>query len=288
MVGDAVGLPYEGLSPNRAKKLLKGPVRPRLVFGRAMISDDGEHALMTAEALLAGGDLTRQLARRLRRWFLLLPAGMGIATAKACVKLLLYLPSGVRSAGNGAAMRVAAVGAFYADDPAARERAVIEVARITHIDERAIIGARLIALAAACAARGEEASFPSLAHDIAPDWPLDFVSEKGPSGYVLQSVPAALGVWQRHPRDFRAAVTEAIELGGDADTVAAMVGGIVGIVDAPPAEWVGALWEPVRGPRYVAELARGGKVRAPGLLQLPRNLLFLLIVLAHGFRRLVP
>jgi ADP-ribosyl-[dinitrogen reductase] hydrolase len=288
MVGDAVGLPYEGLAPARARKLLKGPVRPRLIFGRAMVSDDGEHALMTAEALLSNGDLEKELARRLRRWFLLFPAGMGIATAKACIKLLLRLPSGVPSAGNGAAMRAAAVGAYYADDPAAREAAIVKVARLTHTDERAVTGARLIALAAACAARGEEAAFPNLAQEIAPDWPLDFSSEKGPSGYVLQSVPAALGVWLRHPRDFRAAVTEAIELGGDADTVAAMVGGIVGIVDSPPQEWVDALWEPVRGPAYLSRLAEGERPRAPGLLQLPRNLLFLLIVLTHGFRRLVP
>ncbi len=253
-----------------------------------MVSDDGEHALMTAEALLSRGDLERELARRLRRWFLLLPAGMGIATAKACIKLLLHLPSGVASAGNGAAMRAAAVGAYYADDPAAREAAVIKVARLTHTDDRAVTGARLIALAAACAARGEEALFPALAQEIGSDWPLDFTSEKGPSGFVLQSVPAALGVWQRHPRDYRAAVTEAIELGGDADTVAAMVGGIVALADPPPPEWVDALWEPIRGPAYLRRLSSGGRIGAPGLLQLPRNLLFLLIVLGHGFRRLVP
>ena len=239
MVGDALGLPYEGLSPARARRLLPGPVRPRLVFGRMMVSDDAEQALMTAEALLASGDLDRELGRRLKRWFLLLPAGMGMATAKACLRLLVgFGParSGVRSAGNGAAMRAAAVGAYFADDPESREAAILRVARITHTDERAILGARLVALAAACAARGEEALFVGLAAEMAPGWPLDFASENGPSGYVLESVPAALGGWLRHPRDFRAAVVEAVERGGDADTVAAIVGGIVGIVDPPPPE----------------------------------------------------
>ncbi len=291
MVGDALGLPYEGLSPARARRLLPGPVRPRLAFGRMMISDDGEHALMTAEALLAPGDLERELARRLKRWFVLLPAGIGMATAKACLRLLVGISpkhSGVPSAGNGAAMRAAAVGAYFADDPETREATILRVARITHTDERAILGARLVALAAACAARGEEADFPALAADMAPDWPLDFASERGPSGYVLETIPAALGGWLRNPSDYRAAVLEAVERGGDADTVAAIVGGIVGIVDPPPPEWVAALWEPWRGPAYLRRLAGGRRPGWPWLGHAPRNAAFLCIVLAHGFRRMVP
>ena len=151
-----------------------------------------------------------------------------------------------------------------------------------------MVGARPVALAAACAALGEEDLFPARAAEVAPGWPLEFWSERGPSGYVLQSVPAALCCWLRHPRDYRAAVTEAITLGGDADTVAAIVGGIVGFSDPPPEEWIDSLWEPVPGPRYLRHLAQGARSGAPDSVQLPRNLLFLGIVLAHGFRRLLP
>jgi ADP-ribosylglycohydrolase len=272
MIGDALGLPYEALTPQRARRLLPGPVRPRLLFRRMMVSDDGEHALMTPEALLAGGEVERELARRLRRWFLMIPAGIGMATIKACLRLCVGVPpskSGVPSAGNGAAMRAAAVGAFFADDPVAREEAIVKVARITHTDERAIVGARLIALAAVCAANGTEDDFPTLAKKIAPDWPLDFSSAEGPSGYVLQSVPTALGCWLRHPRDYRAAVTEAIEQGGDTDTVAAMVGGIVALADPPPSEWIAALWEPTRGPTYLQKLATGATPPCPRLPPTP-------------------
>lgn len=38
-VGDALGLPYEGMSPSRAHKLLGPPDRYRFVLGRGMISD---------------------------------------------------------------------------------------------------------------------------------------------------------------------------------------------------------------------------------------------------------
>ena len=55
-VGDAVGLPAEGISRSRARKMFKGPWRHRLIMNRGMISDDTEHALFTAQALLAHGD----------------------------------------------------------------------------------------------------------------------------------------------------------------------------------------------------------------------------------------
>ena len=42
-VGDALGLPYEGLSPTRARKLLGPPDRHRFILRRGMISDDTEH-----------------------------------------------------------------------------------------------------------------------------------------------------------------------------------------------------------------------------------------------------
>jgi hypothetical protein len=53
---------------------------------------------------------------RLRGWLLSLPAGIGFATLRAILKLWLGFPlnrSGVYSAGNGPAMRVAVIGAFF-------------------------------------------------------------------------------------------------------------------------------------------------------------------------------
>lgn len=41
-VGDAIGLPYEGLSRRRALKLLGKPTKHRLFFGKGMVSDDTE------------------------------------------------------------------------------------------------------------------------------------------------------------------------------------------------------------------------------------------------------
>ncbi|XZE56492.1 ADP-ribosylglycohydrolase family protein [Planctomycetaceae bacterium SH139] len=41
--GDALGLPYEGLSPARGVPLLGPPYRYHFLFGRGMISSDTEH-----------------------------------------------------------------------------------------------------------------------------------------------------------------------------------------------------------------------------------------------------
>ena len=92
-VGDALGLPAEGLSPRRRRRLMPGPWRHRLLFGRGMVSDDTEHTLFVAQSLLRyptdADAFQRRLAWRLRWWFAGLPAGVGMATARACVKLWL-------------------------------------------------------------------------------------------------------------------------------------------------------------------------------------------------------
>ena len=159
--GDALGLPAEGLSSQRIQKRWKGNWKMRLCFGRGMVSDDTEHTVMVAQTLLEFPDdvaaFQRSLAWRLRWWFLSLPAAVGLATARACVKLWCGFPptkSGVMSAGNGPAMRAAVIGCFFADDPQRRREFVKAATRITHTDPRAEWGAIAVAEAAAWIAQG--------------------------------------------------------------------------------------------------------------------------------------
>src|SRR5688572_3354564 len=123
-LGDSVGLWCEGISARRQFRLNPGPLRQRLLFGRGMVSDDTDHAVMTAQALVvSAGDpdrFLRSLAWRLRGWLLMLPAGIGSATLRAVVKLWLGVPpsrSGVYSAGNGPCMRAPILGVGFADAP---------------------------------------------------------------------------------------------------------------------------------------------------------------------------
>ncbi|HEY9070049.1 MAG TPA: ADP-ribosylglycohydrolase family protein, partial [Candidatus Ozemobacteraceae bacterium] len=107
-LGDSLGLPFEHLSASRAKRLFPPPLRHRFFFRGGMVSDDTEHAVLTALALARSGrnvaSFTRNLGWSLRFWVLCIPAGIGWATLRSLVKLWLgWSPvnSGVFSAGNG-------------------------------------------------------------------------------------------------------------------------------------------------------------------------------------------
>lgn len=335
-VGDALGLPYEGLSPSRAAKLLGPPDRYRLLPGRGMVSDDTEHACMAAHALIASGDdvdaFARHLARRFRWWLVTLPAGVGLATLKATLKLWMGVSperSGVYSAGNGPAMRTPILGAALEDLNLLR-RFVCTSTRITHTDPKAEYGAWAVALAAHLASRGAAIEPLHYGRELrtslagAPadellelvDWAVHSCGagesteafaaslrlHKGVSGYIYHTVPVALHAWMAHPADFRAAVQGVIRCGGDTDSTAALVGGLVGSAvgkDGIPNEWLRSLCEWPRSVAWMERLA-AAVAESPGRPQrrtpptlpicgvLPRNLLFLTVVLAHGFRRLLP
>ena len=334
-VGDAIGLPREGLSPRRAARLFGGaPIGHRFLFGRGMVSDDTEHACMTAQALLAGrGDparFARSLAWRLRFWLLGLPAGVGLATARGILRLWIGFPpgrSGVHSAGNGPAMRSPVLGVCAGEDPERLRALVSASTRLTHTDERAGEGALAVALCCRYAATrpAEKVAagevFDLLRREIsnaplrnaldlvekalgsgqtAAQWASQAGLGSGVTGYILHTVPAAVLCWLRHPADFRAAVEEVVLLGGDADTTGAITGALagatVGAKGIPP-EWVAGLWEWPRSVGWIHHLAerlaaRDDAAARPVHLSwpaiLPRNVLFLAVVLRHGLRRLLP
>ena len=337
-VGDSVGLPAEGLSPRRRQRLLPGPWRHRFLCGRGMISDDTEHTLMVAQSLLKHPDdaaaFGRSLAWRLRWWFLGLPAGVGLATARACLKLWLGFPperSGVYSAGNGPAMRSALLGAYFCEDQDMIERFVTASTKLTHTDPRALTGALAVARLAAWAVQHDPAEPPSaefvadLLAKLAPadrewgelvdkmlaawarkDSVAAFASSLGlgggVTGYVYHTVPVAVYAWLRHYGDFRAAVEAALDCGGDTDTVGAIVGALAGgTVGAGgiPADWIAGIIDWPRSVGLLRKVASRlaqqkrdgqplGPVRYFWPAVLPRNLLFLIVVLLHGFRRLAP
>ena len=111
-VGDALGLPAEGISRRRGRKLFRGRWRHRFLPGVGMLSDDTEHTVFVAQSLLAhpdsAGRFVRRLAWCLRLWLVTLPAGVGFATLRSIFLLWVGMPpgrSGIYSAGNGPAMR---------------------------------------------------------------------------------------------------------------------------------------------------------------------------------------
>jgi ADP-ribosylglycohydrolase len=336
-VGDALGLPYEGLSPNRARRLFKSCDRHHFLFNHGMMSDDTEHTCMVAEALIISvGDVNRfakELARRLRYWLLGLPAGIGFATLRSILKLWLGFPpnkSGVYSAGNGPAMRSAIIGVCYGADESKLKELVAASTAVTHTDPKAYWGALAVALAAheSCASRQIDGIkyYHRLANILATENAEEFLSlidravtsvtqgrstqefvdslnlKKGITGYTYHTVPAVIHAWLLNPRSFKNAVMEIIECGGDTDTTAAILGGIVGAgvsQDGIPQVWIDGLWEWPRTVKWMRLL--GGQLQdmivseqtakpasLPFAGNVLRNLLFTLIILLHAFRRLLP
>src|ERR1051325_1950549 len=125
---------------------------------------------------------------------------------------------------------------------------------------------------------------------------------RGVTGYSLHVVPLAIFAWLRHPDNFRAALTEALNCGGDTDTVGAILGAISGAAlgeAAIPAEWLHSIAEWPRSSQFIRSLAaklvdQTRSATALGAASyfwpavVPRNVFFLGIVLLHGLRRVFP
>src|SRR5947209_1628171 len=156
-LGDALGLPVEGMSARAIARRFGRIERFHLLGRTGFVSDDTEQAALVAQSLARHPDDPAACAADFRRallgWFCRLPWGIGRATVMACLRISLGLrPSGVSSAGNGAAMRAAIIGVFFRDEPAKRRSFGIALAEVTHRDARAVDGALFVAeLAAACA-----------------------------------------------------------------------------------------------------------------------------------------
>jgi len=167
---------------------------------------------------------------------------------------------GQGSMGNGSAMRVAPIGAYFADDL----QAVIQHARAsaepTHAHPEGQAGAIAVAVAAAIACQMGSGARPlsgvALLREVlalvptgptasgierALDVPLTSDSataaaELGNGSNVISSdtVPFSLWCAARHLDDFEQALWTTVSGLGDRDTTCAIVGGIVSLSAAPP------------------------------------------------------
>jgi ADP-ribosylglycohydrolase len=334
-VGDAIGLPFEGMSRRRIAKFATSPLEHRFFFGKGMLSDDTEHTCMVAHALIfSKGDsetFADNMAWSLRWWLLGLPAGIGLATLKACLKLWLFInpnKSGVYSAGNGPGMRSALIGVYAHDNAALRKQLITINTKITHTDEKAVLGSLIIAELAANNVTNDPVTTDNirekLAHIIqnndelteivtsavesvkkeqtAIDYCEQLGFKKGVGGYIYHTLPVVLHIVLRHNDNYEAAITEAIECGGDTDTVAAIIGGIVGARvghDGIKQSWIKNLKDWPRTKAYLYKLCEelvcvkyqqssGTTFLIDPIRIWLRNALFMIWVLAHGFRRLLP
>lgn len=193
---------------------------------------------------------------------------------------------GEGSLGNGAAMRVAPAGLAPSSNLAEVARRARVSAGVSHAHPLAIDGAVAQAVAVAIAARSGKAgavdaedfadavavhattvefrtalaalpaSVRGSTADLAERWPCDATA--------LGSVPVSIALFLRNPDHPMRAVTEAIELGGDTDTIAAMTAAIVGARNGEgciPAAWATRLEHAMRVWTVAGRLAQLGARR---------------------------
>lgn len=197
------------------------------------------------------------------------PQGGHRAPGNACMSGAAALKRGVswREAGGataggcGSVMRAYPFGIVFADDPGRAVEWAVQHSAITHRDPIALAACAAMAAAMTAAMRGKpiEECFalmaPTAASYSKPTGSM--ISEAiaaaqagtPPEVTLLQlqgwaaheAIAAAVYVVSRHPRDCRAAVLEAANAPGDSDSIATLVGALMGSahgVTAWPEDWV--------------------------------------------------
>ncbi len=272
--GDALGRPVETWTPKRIHAQ-HGTLRdfvPRVGRRRTTpagtISDDTQLTSWTAEAILQGDDhapfFAKTLANRLRSI-----RGIGSGTRRAITSHQQGTPwwrSGVDSAGDGAAMRAAALGLGFGHDLQMLRRDSTHNVVVTHTNQLAVASGIAQAYAVARLTRTPPhtldphellteivAVLDGLHHvggierrpSAGGQWTrlVDRITELGAmleldpaeafahthnGAYVLEALPAALWSFLSRPEDPEEAVVVAVNGGYDADTVGAMAGALAG------------------------------------------------------------
>ena len=263
-VGDALGAPLEFMSALEIKdKYGAEPVKEMLGGGWLQVqpgetTDDTDMTLAVAEGLMAipeeppASAIVREVGDRFIAWYHTRPKDIGV-TCKAVIEgaeqRKPYMSthkawmdsseaydksSGHKSAGNGALMRTAPVGIVCR-----RPRIpAITIAEMTHWDNAACTLVADYSQAIANLVRG--ASYYEI---IDLQYKYNTAGHLNPTGYSFDSMRCALEAMS-NAKPFEKALVMAVNMGGDADTIGAITGGLAGAwfgFGRIPERWVNAL-----------------------------------------------
>jgi len=169
---------------------------------------------------------------------------------------------GKGSFGNGAAMRIAPLGGFFAEDTGKLVENAILAARVTHTHPEGIAGAVAVAMGAAAAWRQGPGTDPDRFFETVIEHTPEGMTERGirqaaiiPADLPVEDVAATLGsgrnisaqdtvpfvMWCAAHKlaNYRDALWTTLQGLGDMDTTCAMVGGIVSLACREiPDDWL--------------------------------------------------
>jgi ADP-ribosylglycohydrolase len=275
-LGDALGEMLSYRSANALSRLIEN----ELPAGPWFHTDDTEMAISIVAVLKSHGELVQDvLARRFARRFERDPdRGYGrmtriqlreINAGAKWREMSANAFGGQGSMGNGGAMRVAPLGAYFADDIARCAEAARDSALVTHTHPEGVAGTIAVAVAAAMAWQLRDVLQTDYAQKffaeilrLTPESKVRrgiLLANQTPTEVPVQEIARSLGngslvtapdtvpfcIWMaaHHPRHFVDAIGKTISVGGDCDTNAAIVGGIVALSagrGSIPNEWLQA------------------------------------------------
>ncbi len=278
--GDALGRPAEGMEP--AEIADRWGRIEGYVADTPLGSDDTEYALLTAKALLRyRGDFSADTAADLWQREVCGQEGAFVGSGFSEMAAIRNLERGHRpprsgqhahSWSDGLAMRVAPIGIAASGNPAEAARLAWEDGLVSHAGEGIYAGQALAAgVAAAMGGADAEGAWAAAldvvptdswtarclrsAHDVvadAPDWETaarQAVAQLAVHNYYWADLaPEAVGLTftavLAGRGDARDTILNAVNLGRDADTIAAMAGAIAGAmsgIEAIPEDWLAAV-----------------------------------------------
>ena len=296
--GDALGAAFEGWRPHEAQEALARFERGGAFPDWGRYTDDTEMCVALAQSLVDrggevdGDDIARSFLRHYDP-----SRGYGPGTVRTLNAISRGTPwreaalsaFGGGSYGNGSAMRAAPVGLLFHHDLEALRAAAVAQSSVTHTHPLGTAGAALQAAAVALAVRAREPSawapedvlgelraFVEGGPDQGaaeaylerleavelmldePDAPAEVARALGTAPTCPRSVPTAIYCALVRPRSPAEAITFAVSLGGDSDTIGAMAGAISGALhgaSALPEAWLGSLEGGRRGRAHVEALS---------------------------------
>lgn len=271
-VGDALGAPLEFMSAESIQQQY-GTVREMVGGGWLNVrpgefTDDTQMTLAVAHGIVdSPSNPVEAIGRYFVKWYNGKPKDVGATCANSiynaiCAARQKQKPTksdwsraakvthnamNGKSAGNGSLMRTAYVGLYYQniDEVCNNARAI---SKMTHFDDGA---AKDCAAYSAALSRMVETESLDARLDVIIDcterdgrYFFDALSSyffnPNPTGYVIDSFAAALHCIYT-TRSFEEAVVKAVNLGGDADTIGAITGGLAGAIygyTAIPNRWI--------------------------------------------------
>lgn len=285
-VGDALGAAWEGLAADLIYKL--GPADKIVAHadGKTIFyTDDTQMMIGVVQALLDRGEIEKHaLASRFAANYhpdraygqgarqIINAIGAGDDWERVAAEVF----QGKGSLGNGAAMRVAPLGLYFAPNLELVAQQAALSAAPTHCHEIGVDAARLMGVAAALAAMSAGDSFQRdrflhALHSVAQteefQWqishalklrPLDSLGSFGNSLEAHRSVMTSIMCFANAPDSYSEAVSRAIGQGDDVDTLAAMTGALsgarLGLSGIPP-RLLECLEDGEQGKTYLLELA---------------------------------